>query len=83
MNCYPSLKPNEVALMFCEVATGHVLDIHFELRISDKQEVYVVFESLDAAIGFAKKTIEERPTIECNIYGAQQAFLKCMSVYEP
>lgn len=81
MNSYPNLKSNEVALLFCEVATGHVLDTHYELRISDIQEVYLVFENLNAAFDFAKKTVKERPDIECNIYGEKQDFLKRISIY--
>ncbi len=80
---YPSLKSNEVALLFCEVATGHVLDTEYVLRTGDIQKVFLIFENLNSAIAFAKKTIEERPNIECNIYGDKQELLKRMSIYEP
>jgi hypothetical protein len=69
MEKFPTLKPNQTALLRAESATGHVLDEKFDLAISDDQVVFTVFESEQEALIAAKKIISENKNIECIIYG--------------
>jgi len=79
---FPKLKDNEVALARADVNTGHALDEDFKLAIDEKQKIYTIFDSLEKAINFAKSIIRENKSIECNIFGADEKFLKRISIYE-
>ena len=67
---FPELKPNQVALNFAKLATGHVLKINKELYIGEG-EIYQVFDSLEIAKDYAKNMINEDSSIECWIMNAK------------
>jgi hypothetical protein len=79
MQQFPALKDNEVALMRAQFSTGHILDENINLAINDDQPVYTIFKNLDEAIIAAQKIIEENSSIECVIYGKENAFIKYVS----
>ena len=49
MQNFPSLIKGQVAVLQAAVATGHVYDIHGQLVIGPDQQMYSVFDSLEAA----------------------------------
>ena len=78
---FPHLKKNQLALVFAELATGHVLIINFDVNMSDG-EVYHVFDTMKEAHKFARKKIVAFPTIECCILNSENMAIKYLNLNE-
>jgi len=76
MKQFPKLIENQVAILWSEYSTGHVLDINFNLVLRDDQEVYLICESFTEAFRKATSLLNERNNIECTIYDQNQNVLK-------
>ena len=75
MQPFPELKDNQVALLRAELKTGHVVDENFNLAISDTQEVYTIFDDVETAVAFVKKTSEINKEFEFVIYGKDKSVI--------
>ncbi len=75
MKEFPKLKENQTAILRAEISTGHVLDESFNIVVDNKQNVYTVFESVEEAINFSNKLLDEKPDIEIVIYGSEKQVL--------
>ena len=72
---FPKLKDAQVALLWSEINTGHVLDAKFNLFLGSEQEPYVIFETVDEALKIAEEVLKKKENIECVIYGKNQEVL--------
>ena len=64
----PTLKDNQFAVLLCDGATGHVLNITGNVYQSDDENVFFIFEDLDSAKLFAEQKQVENDTLELIIY---------------
>jgi hypothetical protein len=78
MKDFPVLKTNEVAILFCEHNTGHVLDINLKLQTNEVQEIYLISKDLETAIETSKKILRENNHIECNLYNYEHELIKTL-----
>lgn len=76
MKHFPQLNKNQVALLFSEAATGHVLDTNLNLVINGEQEVYLVFDSFEESMKKAVEILNMKRGLECVIYDSAQIVLK-------
>ena len=60
---FPKLNDNQVAVNLIKMKTGHLLKLDKELYIGEG-EIYHVFDSVEIAKEFAKKSIEEDSEID-------------------
>ena len=60
MERFPRINKDQVALMYVEYNTGHVLDNELKLAVNDKQKVYNVFESKETAIISSKEFVKKK-----------------------
>ena len=63
---FPKLKEGQVALIHALLQTGHVLKIDKQLYLG-VGEIHLVFETLEEAKDYARKTVKENAEIECCI----------------
>lgn len=76
MKNFPSVLPSQVVLVRADYKTGNLLDELCQLVLSDAQEVYTIFDSLELALIYSKKIIEEKSNIEIVIYDWKKVVLK-------
>ena len=50
MEKFPNLNSNQVAMVFADPNTGHVLDVKFNLAINKDQSCYLIFNSKIEAV---------------------------------
>lgn len=68
-SCKQALEPHQFALLFCESATGIVLETEeFKRRIGWGEE-FKIFDSKEDALNFAYQITKEKP-IECILYNS-------------
>ena len=65
---FPNIKSEQVALLRSDYNTGHVLDENYTLHINSSQEMYTIFDSLQAAKVFIKNEEKKWKFIEFTIY---------------
>ena len=58
-------------------ATGHILTITGTIYQSDGQDIYFVFDDLEAARLFIKGKQNDNDTLEFNVYKSDYQFLEC------
>jgi len=63
---FPILQANQVAVLFTDKATGHILNMEFEVYIG-LSDVYHIFESKNEALKFASSKIQENPEFEYSL----------------
>lgn len=81
MQEFPKIENDKFVMVYCELNTGHVLDVNFNLCISNSQEAYQIFPSLASAVTNAKNTISGHKHIECNIYDHLNRWIMCLDKY--
>ena len=64
---FPKMKKNQVALLRSDTLTGNVLDVNFEIHISDSQIGYSIFNSEEEALIYINKIKSERKNIELTL----------------
>jgi hypothetical protein len=60
----PQLNSNQYAVGQAEFLTGHILKIDKTIY-GQQGDVFLVFDSQEAAIEYCERTVKECPTIEC------------------
>ena len=81
MKPFPVLTAGQVAILFADAATGHIVDINFELLIHAGQEPYLICPSLDDAKNKIESLFRETPKWECVIYDSAQKMIKYVSPF--
>ena len=74
MEKFPNLNSNQVAMVFADPNTGHVLDVKFNLAINKDQSCYLIFNSKIEAIEYASQIVLNN-NVECVVYDSQQNVL--------
>ncbi len=75
MKKFPEIAEPQVALVWAEFKTGHILDNNFVVVTQENQEPYNVFNDVKAAVEYAKLNIIERGNLECVINGVDEELL--------
>lgn len=84
MEPFRDLKGNQVALIRCQFATGHVLDESLSPAMSANQKMYTIFSSVGEALTYAKDIIKDRNDVECVIYDKDKKvvqYLNCENTH--
>ena len=82
MQKFPKIEEGQVALVRADPMTGHVLDDSFSLYLNDSnQNIYTVFEILQAAKEYANEFLNRTNEFEFAIYDYQNNCIECWSPY--
>jgi hypothetical protein len=68
MKDFPDIKPGQIALLWADSNTGIVLDKNFNTAFDNIQSAYIIFNSENEAMEYAKQTFKTRNNVECIIY---------------
>jgi hypothetical protein len=79
MKKFPNLNDKQVAVVFADANTGHVLDDEFNLAINENQNVYSVFETLEDALISINQAFNININIEAIVYNQQRNVLYCLN----
>lgn len=69
---FPKIKESEYAVLVANKDTGVILDIDFDIYISDNQIVYRIFSNIESVNQFIKDISEHREDIEIIVYDNNQ-----------
>jgi hypothetical protein len=76
---FPILQENQVAVIHAEKATGHVLDLEYNLYRKDKpKSVYSIFESMQLAEQYIERIKAQRNDLEFVVYDRNESVLKIL-----
>jgi hypothetical protein len=79
MKKFPNLIDKQVAVVFADANTGHVLDDKFNLVIDENQNAYSIFETLDDALISINQAFKLKVNTEAIIYNQQEDVLYCLN----
>ena len=65
---FSTLNDKQVALLRTDAITGDVLDDKFELFLSETQNAYTVFESVNDAKTYVNLTVKPMRSVEALVY---------------
>ena len=65
---FSALSDSQVALLRADALTGDILDDKFELFLTESQNAYTVFESVNDARKYVDKTIKPMRSVEALVY---------------
>jgi hypothetical protein len=73
---FPIINDNRVVMLRNDLYTGHIVDVNMDLAINEEQEVWTIYDLIDAAIGDALLIVEKYDHIECSIFDKDRNLLR-------
>ena len=80
MKTFPVIKENQFVLVRAYYDSGIILDENLNVVISDEQNCYTIFNSMNEVIDYAKALVNQRGDIECNIYNSSDKPILCIDI---
>ena len=83
MTAFPNITEPQVAIMHSDAKTGDVLCSKYLPFTDSDQQLYMVFESLDAALKYIQKEVRPLRNVEAIVYNHKKDVVHYFNPLEP
>jgi hypothetical protein len=73
---FPHVKGDQVVMLRNDLYTGIVVDVNLDLATKKQQEIWTVYDLIDAAVIDASLIVKEYDHIECSIFDKDRNLLR-------
>ena len=73
---FPRVSESQVVLQRRDLYIGHIVDANIEQAVNPDQEVWTVYDGLDAAVAAANRIVTKYDHIECSLFDKDHNMLQ-------